>query len=436
MEPPAFLQAGGTFMSSRFLTSVGRALRHRNYRLFFIGQSISLIGTWMTQVAAAWLVYRLTRSVAMLGFVGFSGQIATFLLAPVAGVLTDRADRHKILIATQVFSMLQSFALAFLALAGVITVWQIILLSVAQGVISAFDLPARQSLVVDLVPRKEDLSNAIGLNASVFNGARLIGPPVAGFVIALGGEGACFLVDGISYIAVIVMLLAMRDLPKRQRAKHVRVLEGFAQGLRYVRGFAPIRILLLSIAFTSVIAMPYGVLMPAFAKEILHGDANLYGLLMGATGLGAFSGSIYLASRRSARGLLTVAARASAFFGCGLIGLSAVRSPWIGLLVLFFIGFGMIVQMAATNTVLQTLVDDDKRGRVMSLFTTASMGMYPWGALMIGGLAQRIGVPGTLCLSGLLCVAGAVLLWSQLPALRKVIRPIYVKMGIIVEVGR
>ncbi len=422
-------------MSKFSLDSIGRALRHRNYRLFFIGQSISLIGTWMTQVATAWLVYRMTRSVVMLGVIGFSSQIATFLLAPAAGVLTDRWNRHRILVITQILAMGQSLALAYLALSGLVTVWQIVFLSIAQGLINAFDLPARQSFLVDLVTKKEDLSNAIALNSSMFNGARLLGPPIAGFVIALGGEGFCFLIDGISYLAVIGMLLAMRALPEKARPKKVRITEEFAQGIRYAVGFVPIRYLLLFIAFISFVGMPYAVLMPAFAKETLHGDSHLYGLLMGATGLGAFFGSIYLASRKSVRGLVGLAVRSSFVFGLGLMAVAVSRTVWFSLLLLFVIGLGMILQVAATNTILQTLVDDDKRGRVMSLFTMAFMGMYPWGSLAVGSCAGAIGISATFFLGGVAVLIGAALLWSQLPQLRSVIRPIYVRMGIIPEVA-
>ncbi len=417
------------------LSLILRAFRHRNYRLFFIGQSISLIGTWMTQVATAWLVYRLTRSVFMLGVIGFSSQIAAFLLAPAAGVLTDRWNRHRILVVTQVLSMIQSFALALLALTGVIEIWHIVLLSVVQGLTNAFDIPARQSFVVDLVQEKGDLANAIALNSSMFNGARLLGPPVAGLVIAVGGEGLCFLMDGISYLAVIGMLLAMQALPKGVGARKAHIAQEFVQGIRYAVSSVPIRLLLLLVAFVSFMGLPYAVLMPAFSKEVLHGDPHVFGLLMGSAGLGAFVGSIYLASRRSVRGLVKLTALSAAVFGFGLMALAFSRTLWVSSGLLLVIGFGMIVQMAASNTVLQTIVDDDKRGRIMSLFTMAFIGMSPWGSLVAGGLASWVGVPRALLLSGASCVAGAAVFASQLPRLKAVIRPIYVRMGIIQEVA-
>ncbi len=417
------------------LSLVLRALRHRNYRLFFIGQSISLIGTWMTQVATAWLVYRLTRSVLMLGVIGFSSQIAAFLLAPAAGVLTDRWNRHRILMVTQVLAMTQSFALALLALTGLIAVWHVVVLSVAQGLINAFDIPARQSFVVDLVEQKGDLANAIALNSSMFNGARLLGPPIAGAVIAVGGEGMCFLIDGISYLAVIGMLLVMQPLPKRAGMRKIRIAQEFIQGVRYAAGSVPIRSLLLFVAFVSFVGMPYTVLMPAFAKEVLRGDPHVFGLLMGATGFGALVGSIYLASRKSVRGLVKLTAVSAVVFGVGLMVFALSRILWISLGLLFVIGIGMIVQMAASNTVLQTIVDDDKRGRVMSLFTMAFMGMSPWGSLAAGALASHIGISRTLLFGGASCLAGAGVLVSQLPRLRAAIRPIYARMGIIPEVA-
>ena len=417
------------------LDSMLRALRYRNYRLFFIGQGISLIGTWMTQVAMAWLVYRLSGSTFMLGVVGFSSQIATFLLAPAAGVLTDRWNRHRILVTMQSVAMLQSLVLALLAFTGVVSVWHIVLLSIAQGLVNAFDIPARQSFIVDLVTEKEDLSNAIALNSSMFNGARLLGPPIAGAVIAFGGEGLCFLIDGISYLAVIAMLLAMDSLPETVSAEKVNIAQEFVQGLRYAAGLVPIRFLLLFIGFVSFAGMSYGVLMPAFAKEILHGSSHVFGWLVGAIGLGALCGSLYLASRRSVRGLMKLTAWSAVVFGVALMAFAFSRSLWVSLGLLFVIGFGMIVQMAASNTILQTIVDDDKRGRIMSLFTMAFMGMSPWGSLAAGGLASWIGIPATLFLSGVLCVGGAVVLVSRLSELRAFIRPIYIKRGIISEVA-
>lgn len=408
-----------------------RALRYRNYRLFFIGQSISLVGTWMTQVATAWLVYRLTGSAFLLGVVGFSGQIAGFLLAPVAGVLTDRGDHRKILVATQALAALQSLALAVLTLSGSVRVSQIIFLSVLQGLISAFDIPARQAFVVRMVEDRADLGNAIALNSSMFNGARLVGPPLAGLVIAAAGEGACFLIDSVSYLAVIATLLMMRVPARPARPPRRHVLHELAEGVSYAAKSLPIRSLLLMVAFVSLVAMPYAVLLPVVARETLGGGPSTLGLLTGMSGMGALAGSLYLASRRSVRGLVRLSALASALFGVSLVTFAGSRATWLSLAALFAAGFGMIVQMAASNTVLQTLVDDDKRGRVMSLFMMAFLGMIPWGSLMVGALADRIGVHQTLMLEGIACLAGSLVFTRFLPRLRAEIRPIYVKKGII-----
>lgn len=407
-----------------------RALRYRNYRLFFIGQSISLVGTWMTQVATAWLVYRLTGSAFLLGVVGFSSQIAGFVLAPVAGVLTDRWDHRRILLATQVLAALQSLALAVLALSGRIRVSQIILLSVLQGFINAFDIPTRQAFVVRMVEDRTDLSNAIALNSSMFNGARLLGPPLAGLVISAAGEGACFLIDSVSYLAVIATLLMMRVPVRAARSLRRHVAHELAEGVAYAAKSLPIHSLLLMVAFVSLVAMPYVVLLPVVARETLRGGPSTLGLLTGMSGLGALAGSLYLASRRSVRGLVRLSALAGGLFGAALMVFAASRAAWLSLAALFAAGFGMIVQMAASNTVLQTLVDDDKRGRVMSLFMMAFLGMLPWGSLVVGALAGRIGVHRTLMLEGAVCLAGALAFARRLPRLRAAIRPIYARMGI------
>lgn len=410
--------------------SIGRAFRHRNYKLFFIGQSISLIGTWMTQVATAWLVYRLTGSAFLLGVVGFSGQIATFLLAPLAGVFTDRCSRRGILTTTQILSALQSLALALLTLTHQIQVHHIILLSVAQGLISAFDIPARQAFLVEIVKDRADLGNAIALNSTLFNGARLIGPAIAGFVIAWRGEGICFLIDAVSYLAVIVTLLMLKlgvcAVPPRRHP----VLQELNEGISYAVRFLPIRVLLLLVACTSLVAS-YSVLFPVVARDVLHGGPSTLGLLSSATGLGALVGGIYLASRRNVRGLLRLISAASFIQGFSLMCLAWTTALWMALAVLFVTGFSMILQLAASNTVLQTLVDDDKRGRVMSLYMMALLGMTPWGSLMAGTLTTRAGVSTTLLLQGTASFLIAVVFAGQLPRLRAVIRPIYVKMGII-----
>lgn len=411
-----------------------RALRYRNYRLYFFGQGISLIGTWLTRVATGWLVYRLTDSAFLLGIVGFAGQIPIFLLSPLAGVLVDRWDRHRLLLATQALSMLQSFMLAALALGGIIQVWQIILLSIFQGLVNAFDTPTRQAFVIQMVDKREDLANAIALNSSMFNSARLIGPSVAGLLIASVGEGACFLIDGISYIAVIASLLLMR-IPKQvieSRAK--KVLGGLKEGFGYAFGFAPIRSILLLLGLVSVLGFPYTVLLPVFARDVLKGGANILGFLTGAAGVGALTGAIYLASRKSVVGLGRIIALAGSLFGVALIAFSLSRATWLSLILMYLIGFSMMVQMASANTILQTIVDDDKRGRVMSFYSMAFMGMAPFGSLLAGAAASEFGAPYTVMIGGALCLVGPMVFASRLPALRAMVRPIYVKKGIIPEV--
>lgn len=412
-----------------------RALGYRNYRLFFGGQSISLIGTWMTRIATSWLVYRLTGSAFLLGIVGFAGQIPTFILGPLAGVWVDRWNRHTTLVVTQVLSMLQSFALAGLALAGIITIDQIIWLSLAQGIINAFDMPARQAFVIQMVENREDLGNAIALNSSMVNAARLIGPSVAGLIIAAVGEGYCFLIDGISYIAVIVSLLAMSITEPQLPPKRKAVWHELKEGWNYAMGSVPIRSILFLLALVSLVGMPYTVLMPIFAGGVLHGGAHTLGFLMGASGVGALFGAMSLAARRTVLGLGRVVPFAAAVFGAGLIGFSLSRYLWLSLLLMLITGGAMMEQMAASNTILQTIVDDDKRGRVMSFYSMAFMGMAPFGSLLAGALANRIGAPDTLLLGGALCIAGAAWFATRLPQIRKLVRPIYQQLGIIPELA-
>ncbi len=410
-----------------------RALAHRNYRLFFSGQTISLIGTWMTRIATGWLVYRLTHSALLLGIVGFAGQVPAFFLAPFAGVWVDRWDRHRTLVVTQIFSMLQSFALAVLALGRIINIHEIIWLSLAQGLINAFDMPARQSFVVEMVERREDLSSAIALNSSMVNAARLIGPSIAGIVIAISSEGYCFLVDGISYIAVLVSLLAMRITPIARPLHRNAVLDDLREGWRYVTRFVPIRSVLLLLALSSLVAMPYSTLMPIFAGAVLHGGPHTFGFLMGASGVGALVSAAALASRRSVLGLGKVIPISAVIFGAGLVAFSFSRALWLSLLLILIAGAGMMQQMAASNTILQTIVDDDKRGRVMSFYSMAFLGMTPFGSLLEGALASRIGAPRTLMIGGCICIAGAAWFTFQLPKIRSGIRPVYVRLGILPE---
>jgi MFS family permease len=410
-----------------------RALAHRNYRLFFGGQSISLIGTWMQQIAINWLVFRLTHSALLLGTVGFTSRIPTFILAPIAGVFADRWNRHRIIVVTQILSMIQALFLAELVFNGTIAVWHIIVLSLSLGVINAVDIPTRQSFIIDLLENKEDLGNAIALNSSMVNGARLVGPSLAGLLIAALGEGMCFLINGLSFIAVITSLLAMKITPKQQENKRTKILEGLRDGFFYVFGFAPIRSLLLLLALVSLMGMPYMVLMPVFAENILHGGPKALGFLLGTTGMGAITGSIYLASRKSVLGLGKIIMLSSTFFGIGLVIFSLSRVFWLSLLAMFVIGFGMMVQMASTNTVLQTIVQEDKRGRVMSFYTMAFMGMVPFGNILGGGLADYIGAPNTVMIGGFSCILGSLWFAKNLPSLREMIRPIYIEKGILSE---
>ena len=412
-----------------------RALRYRNYRLFFGGQSVSLIGTWMTRIATAWLVYRLTHSAFLLGIAGFSLQIPILILGPFAGVWVDRLDRHRTLVITQVLSMIQSFWLAALALSGRITVTEIILLSLFQGAINAFDMPARQAFVVQMVEDRADLSNAIALNSSMVNGARLIGPSLAGIIIAAFGEGYCFLIDGFSYIAVIISLLLMHITSQQARSQRSRVLHELKEGWHYVSHFAPIRSILLLLGLVSLVGMPYSVLMPIFAGNVLHGGAHTLGFLMGASGVGALIGALALATRRSVVGLGRVVAITSAGFGAGLIGFSNSRWLPLSLLLMMVTGFSMMTQMASTNTILQTITEEDKRGRVMSFYSMAFQGTAPFGSLIAGAAAARIGAPRTLMIGGSLCIVGALWFCTELPRIRAIVRPIYRRMGIIPEVA-
>jgi MFS family permease len=408
-----------------------RALRHRNFRLFFTGQSISLIGTWMTRVATSWLVYRLTGSALLLGVVGFAGQIPTFLLAPFAGVLVDRLNRQKMLVWTQVLAGMQSLALAGLTLAKVITIHEVIGLSILQGLINAFDMPGRQAFLIQMVEDKQDLGNAIALNSSMVNMARLVGPALAGLVIGSVGEGYCFLIDGISYLAVIASLVMMRLNLAPVRHSLAPMLEQLKDGWAYVRSFRPIRTILLLFALISLMGMPFMVLMPIFATRVLHGGPHTLGFLLGASGVGALISAVSLALRKTVRGLTTMIQISAALFGTGLICFGLSRLLPLSMFLMLIVGFGMMQGMAASNTVIQTLVPEDKRGRVMSYYTMAFVGMAPFGSLLAGGLAHQLGAPKAVMITGAFCLAGAAWFSTQLKSIRTIMRPIYVEMGII-----
>ena len=413
------------------LTRILRALRYRNCRLFFGGQGISLIGTWMQSVALSWLVYRLTGSAFLLGAVGFAGQIPILLLAPVAGVLADRWPLRRVLVLTQSAALLQAATLALLTLTGAINVWQIMLLSTLMGVINAFDMPVRQAFVVQMVEQIEDLGNAIALNSFLVNGARLLGPSLAGVLIAAIGEGHCFLLNAVSYVAVIIALLAMRLAPRSRPAHNGSLTSGLRDGFAYGFGFPPIRAVLLLLALVSLLGMSYSTVMPIFAHDILGGESGTYGFLLGATGLGAVIGAVYLASRPSVIGLGRIITVGAGLFGFGLIAVACTRVFWLALLMMLLVGLGMMLQIVSSNTFLQTIVDDDKRGRIMSLYTIAFIGMTPFGSLLAGTLAHSLGAPRTLILGGASCVLGAILFGRRLPAWRQLVRPIYSRKGII-----
>lgn len=423
----------GAGLNEGILKDIFRSLHYRNFRLFFIGQSISLIGTWIQRIALPWLVYDLTKSAFLLGLIGFAGQIPMFFIAPFAGVLTDRLNRYQLLIATQVFAMLQAFILAFLVLSGLINVGLILVLNILLGCINAFDTPVRQSFFIEIIDKKDDLPNAIALNSSMVNAARLLGPSIAGVLIAFTGEGICFLINAFSYIPVVTSLLMMRIPKKLQPRNSSHVFNELKEGFTYTFGHKALKYIILLLALVSLMGMPYTVLMPVFAKEILHGGSHTFGFLMGASGLGALCGALYLASKKNVLGLGKLIAYSAAVFGSSLLIFSFSRRFEFSIFLMIFIGLGMMLQMASSNTLLQTLSDDDKRGRVMSFYTMAYMGTAPFGSLLAGGLADIIGVAFTIGFGGICCIIGAVIFWQKLPVLRQLLHPLYVRMGIIPE---
>lgn len=413
-----------------------RALKSRNYRLFFGGQIVSMTGSWMTSVATSWLVYRLTGSALLLGLVNFAGQFPAAVISPFAGIYIDRWDKHRLLLRTQTLSMLQSLALAALTLSGRITIPWLVWLNVIEGVINAFDMPCRQSFLVEMIDRKEDLGNAIALNSSLVNAARLLGPSIGGVVIASAGEGWCFLIDGVSFLAVLAALAAMRLAPRAlDRRRHPPVLEALREGWAYASGFAPIRSIMLLLSLVCLVGVPYTVLIPVFAAKILRGGPHTLGLLMTCSGCGALLAAVWLAARRSVRGLGGVIPAATAGFGAALIAFSFSRSLWLSCPLIVLAGAGFMIQLASSNTIIQTIVEDDKRGRVMSFFMLAFLGSAPFGSLFAGSFADRFGAPATLRVGGVCCLLGAAWFARGLPELRRLIRPIYQRMGIIPEIA-
>jgi MFS family permease len=401
---------------SRLATTL-RALKHRNFQLFFSGQLVSLVGTWMQTVAESWLVYRLTGSSLLLGSVGFAAQFPVFIMAPIGGIVADRFDRHRIIIATQACAMVLALIYAALTLSGAIRVWQIFIIAGLLGLVNAFDIPARQAFIVDMVGR-EDLMNAIALNSSMFNGARIVGPAVAGILVASLGEGWCFFANGISYIAVITGLLLMKVTVVRRDFGQTSPLDNILEGFRFVRNTGPIRALLLLLGLISLVGMPYAVLMPIFADRILHGGARGLGILMGATGVGALGGALTLATRTGLKGLSRWIMTAAMGFGVSLILFSLSRNFWLSVVLLLPVGFAMMLQMASSNTLIQAMVPDRLRGRVMSVYSMMFMGMAPFGAFFAGALAQHLGAPLTVRIGAVACIAGSTAFGLGLPKLR------------------
>jgi MFS family permease len=430
MSAQPITRAAGDSGSSKGLSHTWLALRHRNFRLFFGGQSVSLIGTWMTRVAILWLVYRLTGSALLLGTVGFVGQIPALFLAPLAGVVVDRMDRRKVMIVTQILAMLQSLALAVLTLARVINIYEVMALAFLQGCTTAFDSPARQALMVRLVETREELTNAIALNAAMTDSTRLIGPSIAGLLIAATNEGMCFLVDGISFIAVIVSLFRMRIKPVESAPAKAGMMTQLREGWTYVTGSLPLRNILLLFAVVSLMGWPFMTLMPVFAAQVLHGGPHTMGFLTGAVGFGAFLAAMSMVLRRTMRGLEIWLPQSAFLFGIGLIFFGFSHWQWLSILLMVVTGFGMIKGLVSSNTILQTLTDDQMRGRVMSYYTLAMLGMAPFGTLLTGVVANAIGAPRTVMISGVLCIAGGLWFFSQLGKIRADMQPIYQQKGI------
>ena len=422
-------ESSGNFLS-RF--TAFRALNHKNFRLYFGGQGISVVGTWVQRIALTWLVYRLTNSAFLLGVVGFSGQIPLLIVTPFAGVLADRLDKHKILLYAQVLSMIQAFILAALVLTNTIQVWEIIALSIILGILDAVDMPTRQSFMVEMVG-KEDLGNAIAINSSMVNGARLIGPSIAGILISLFGEGWCFLLNASSYIAVIISLLKMDIIHKKTSSKKKDTLLELKEGIQYAFGFSPIKSLLILLAVVSFMGTPIRILAPVFVKQFFHGGADLFGFLMGASGLGALCGAIFLMNRKSVLGLGRLITYSVFLFGIGLIAFAISHVFVLSVIFMFMTGLGMMIQLAGSNTMLQTIVDNDKRGRVMSLYAMSFRGIAPFGSLLAGIAAGLIGASLTLVVGGIFCLIAAIYFLINLPKMRARIRPIYKKLGIIPE---
>lgn len=411
-----------------------RALRYRNYRLFFFGQGISLIGTWMQMVALSWLMHELTGSAEMLGRVAFVNRLPTGVLAPFAGVVVDRLDRRRLVMVCQVLAMVQALVLAALTLSGRVEVWQVFWLSGGLGIVTALEIPARQAFFVELIEERDDLGNAIALNSSLFNSARLVGPAIAGALIAVWGEGTCFLLNGVSYLAVLTGLALIKVPPKELVEDRPGVLQTLREGFRYALGFRPILILLMFALLVGLCGMPYTVIMPTFAAKVLHSGSHGYGLILSGGGIGALVGAIFLAQRSTVRGLGPIIVYAAVAYAAGATLSSLTDQLWLVVFLMPLIGGGLTIMMASLNTILQSICDDDKRGRIISLYVLFSMGSFPVGSLLAGALADRYGVPWTLRGQALLVLLAALLFATRIRQMRAMVRPIYIAKGIITGV--
>ena len=395
-----------------------RSLKHRNYRLFFLGQCISVTGSIIQFVALSWLVYRITGSVVMLGLIGFAGRLPILLLSPLTGVLIDRWNRRKVMIVTQILSMLQALGLAIIFFTG-IEVWHIFLFSIIMGCINAFDIPARHSFVIDLVERKDNLGNAIALNSLMFNGAMLIGPSIAGILLASEGEGICFMINAISYLFVILSLFMMNIKAAQSVKQPSKIFNEMKAGFRYTFGFPPIKYIILLLALLNLLAVPHTILLPAFAKEILQGNSHTYGFLLGSSGFGALIAAFYLASGKTLLRMGKIIPWSAGIFGIGLILFSFSRFAMLSFILMVIVGFGDMLHTAASNTILQTITDDDKRGRVTSMYTISIVGIAPFGSLLIGELAKYLGITNTIIIGGVACLVGALVFLRKLPELKQ-----------------
>ena len=412
-----------------------RAFRHRNYRLFFFGQGVSLVGTWMQSVATSWMVYRITGSSLALGLTAFAGQAPAFFISPFAGVLNDRWNRHRVLVMVQFLALIQALTLAAVTFSGRAVLWNILALGLFLGLINAFEMPTRQALVIELIDDKSDLGNAIALNSALFNGTRLIGPAIAGILVAYYGEGICFLINGASYCAAIIAFRAIKIPAGERAAAGKNMLAEMKEGFLYVARFTPIRDILLLIALISLVGMSFPVILPVITTKILGGGSGVYGSLVAASGVGATVGTLYLALRRSVLGLGKVITAGMFVFGVALLAFSYSKSFHLSLVLIALVGFGMIVNIAASNTILQTIVDEDKRGRMTSFYIMSFMGTAPLGSLLAGTLSDWFGAPAAVRFGGILCLAGGIVFATRLPSIRRLIRPIYRQKGIIPEVA-